>query len=279
MNKKYIKNMLKIFKSNDDVLKNKLKKLFKLQKNNLDDILSYIASLFIEFGEEGYIKLSRFKKKRVLNEADKKISKLIDDIGLFEVKVVENTLKDIYKNTYTKINKYLKAGLKLIRQEHIESVVNTSYKGEMYSDRIWKNKKKMIKVLKKELNKAMQGESDINSISSKIKKEFGVQAYESQRLAITEMARVQGTANEDIARELGITEQLFDATLDTKTSAKCRELDGTYWNIDDMNKPIPPLHPNCRSCLINVPYKGWQPTQKWDNENKKVVDYETHTKR
>lgn len=44
----------------------------------------------------------------------------------------------------------------------------------------------------------------------------------------------------------------FEAILDTRTSDICRSLDGTEWDADDPNMPVPPLHPNCRSTLVPI---------------------------
>ncbi|MGN5723678.1 minor capsid protein [Acinetobacter calcoaceticus] len=46
------------------------------------------------------------------------------------------------------------------------------------------------------------------------------------------------------------------ATLDGRTSKLCASLDGTVWEINDPEKRVPPLHPNCRSILIPVEKDG-----------------------
>ena len=49
------------------------------------------------------------------------------------------------------------------------------------------------------------------------------------------------------------TEQFeFVATLDERTTEECEGFDGTVWNYDDPEAPIPPLHVNCRSTIIPV---------------------------
>ncbi|MEG1314066.1 MAG: minor capsid protein, partial [Bacilli bacterium] len=68
------------------------------------------------------------------------------------------------------------------------------------------------------------------------------------------------------------------ATLDNKTSKICRSYDGKVFDIDDINKPIPPLHPFCRSCLINIPFDNWQPKKRKDNETKEIIDYVDYDK-
>lgn len=126
-----------------------------------------------------------------------------------------------------------------------------------------------------EVDKFLNGKIDINSINGIISKKFDVNWNNSNRLVRTEIAKVQTQANEYWSKEHGIKKQLFSATLDGKTSKICQSLDGKVFNYDDSNKPIPPLHPNCRSCLIDM-VEGWKPMERWDNENKRRISYKTY---
>lgn len=281
MNKQYIKLILSIFINNEAIADKILKEVYNAQKLSLNELLQYISKLYIDYANEGVLDITTMQKKKIKKDINKYTSSIFKKLGVLEIEITTKILEEAYKNTYYKTAYVLKSGLKkadklkLVRREHINAVINTEFKDEMYSDRIWNNKRKMIKSLKKQLNEAMKGKGNIDTIATKLKKEFNVQAYKSRRLVRTEMARVQSTANEDIAKAQGIEKQLFDATLDNKTSNKCRGLDGTEWNIDDKNKPITPLHPHCRSCLINI-ISGWKPSKKWDNENKETIDYKNY---
>lgn len=44
----------------------------------------------------------------------------------------------------------------------------------------------------------------------------------------------------------------FVATLDSRTSEKCRDHDGKICSIDDadIGENVPPLHPHCRSIIV-----------------------------
>jgi hypothetical protein len=60
--------------------------------------------------------------------------------------------------------------------------------------------------------------------------------------------------------------------LDMKTAPEDAELDGKIWGINE-DHPEPPLHPDCRCELINVPYAGWNPSARKDNETGKIIAY------
>ena len=140
---------------------------------------------------------------------------------------------------------------------------------------IWHNKNQVAKTLKKEINDFLNGKTDVNTISKNIKNRFDVNYNISNRLVRTEIAKTQCEANEVWAKQHNIKKQMFCATLDGKTSKICQSLDGKIYDFDDEDKKIPPLHPNCRSCLIDI-VDGWKPTQRLDNETKQRINYKSY---
>jgi hypothetical protein len=61
------------------------------------------------------------------------------------------------------------------------------------------------------------------------------------------------------------------------TSPECGDLDGQFWGIDE-DHPEPPLHPNCRCCICNVPpIENWSPGIRRDNETKEIIPYQTYS--
>lgn len=282
INKKLQELLLSIVTDNVALTENLMNEVYKQYKITRDNLLQLMFELYMEYGKEGFINVVAKDKKKVDNLMNDTLAKEVKIIGMLELKKVDELLEQVYKETYYKTSYILRNGikkadkLKLVKKEHIESVVKTKFKGEMYSDRIWKNKEQMITSLKKELDSVMTGKKNLDQVITNIKKEFNVSTYEASRLARTEMARVQTQANEDIARAEGVKYQMYDATLDGKTCDKCRDLDGKVYKIDDPNKPIPPLHPFTRSHLLDLPSKEWRPTAKWDNENRKIINYKNY---
>lgn len=163
----------------------------------------------------------------------------------------------------------------ILSPKHIDAAVNAKYKSELFSDRIWANKAGMIDKLQSSIINAMKGDVTIDKIGRQIRDTFNVTAYESQRLVNTETARVQTQASEDIGRAAGVEQVMWSATLDNLTNPEDAALDGKVWGINE-DHPEPPLHPLCRCCLINVPYEGWTPTQRKDNETGGLIDNTTY---
>lgn len=159
----------------------------------------------------------------------------------------------------------------MLSPKTIDAAVNTKFKEEMFSDRIWTNKADMIDKLQGGIIEAMNGKTTIDKLASDIKNTFNVSAYDSSRLVRTENARIQIQGSKDIGESAGVTQVMWSATLDGLTCAEDAELDGKYFPIDEA--PECPAHPNCRCDLINVPYEGWTPTQRKDNETGDLIDY------
>ena len=252
----------------------------KIQKKSKQTILDEIAMIILEYNvtnEAMDISISdKAKLKKQMNE-------LINDVfkGEYESEkdVITNTLIDVAKDSYYSSCYIYGLGisytLKPVKQNILNKIINKKIDDRTYSSRIWRNKNKVAKMIKKEVNDFLNGKTDINSISKNIKYRFDVNYNISDRLVRTEIAKVQCEANEVWAKEHNIKKQLFCATLDRRTSKICQSLDGKIYDFDDENKKIPPLHPNCRSCLIDI-VDGWKPTQRLDNETKQRINYKSY---
>lgn len=258
-----------------------MKDVYLKQKDMLDELHAFIGLLYIRYSINGLLNLNKAEKASVMAEIDSKLKNIGEKLGQAEVEKVKNILEETYKDTYYKDAFVMDSGMKinlrfdLVKQEFVDAAVNQKFKGELFSHRIWKNKADMIDKLKSFIVDAMKGNTTVDKIGRDIQKTFNVEAYESHRLARTETARVQTQASLDIAHNAGVKEVMWDATLDSKTAPKDAALDGKRWSINEEH-PKPPLHPNCRCVLINIPFAGWKPTKRIDNETKEMIDYKTY---
>jgi len=270
MDKKYRKMIEQILLDNESFTGEEMKEVYKVQKKSLDSIEVLLGSLFIKYGIDGLLKMSASQKA---NSGFKEHLKTMGkELGTAEVEKVTSILSEVYSESYYKNGFLLNTKFNILKKEFIDAAVNTKYKEKMFSDRIWTNKADMIDVLHGSITDAMQGKTTIDKVAREIKNTFATQAYESKRLVDTEMARTQTQASHDIGIDSGVTQVMWSATLDNLTADEDADLDGKVWDINE-DHPEPPLHPNCRCCLINIPYKGWTPTQRKDNETKDIIPY------
>jgi len=278
MNKVYRKSIEDIKTQEEDYADEEMKPIYAEQKKALDSTHALVGSLFIAYAVGGLLKMNATEKANSgIKEHLKTMGK---DLGDSEVKKVTDILEKAYKDTYYRNAFVMDEGIKIdlkfniLKKEFINAAVNQKYKGEFFSDRIWTEKADMIDKLQASLIKTMNGETTIDKVARDIKNTFNTTAYESQRLVNTENARVQTQASYDIGINTGVTQVLWSATLDGKTCPEDAELDGKVFPIDEA--PDCPTHPNCRCCLINVPYDGWTATQRKDNETKDLINNTTY---
>ena len=280
MDKKYRKMIEQAKLDAEEFADNEMKPLYKEQKKSLTALENMVGALFIKYAVDGLLKMNTQQRTDTgIKETLKNVGKTL---GGAEVKAVTDILGKSYADTYYKNAFIMDSGIKIdlkfdiLKKEFIDNAVNSKLARKMFSDRIWKNKADMIDQLQASLNDAMVGKTTIDKIARDIKNTYNVTAYESQRLVRTENARVQSQAIDDIGRSAGVKQQMYSATLDMLTNPVDASFDGNLYDIDDDSKPDIPQHPNCRCCYINVPYEGWAPTQRKDNETKEIIDYKSY---
>ena len=102
----------------------------------------------------------------------KQMNNLINDIlkGEYESEknVIANTLDNVAKDSYYSSCFIYQLGvsykLKPVKQDVLDDIINKKIDGKTYSNRIWKNKNQVAKMLKKEINEFLNGKIDVNTI-------------------------------------------------------------------------------------------------------------------
>ncbi|MEW9093733.1 MAG: minor capsid protein [Clostridiaceae bacterium] len=278
MNKLYEDLTLQFTEEGYKTADKKSKKIYKQHKQDQEEVLNKIAKIILTYTVLDNILSIGSKDKKILR---KEFSNIISSICLGQFKLEKDIMQDIFE-TVTKDKYYsdyyvLKLGLDFKLQKltdrQIKEIVNKTIKGELWSDRLWNNKKDLEKSLKVEIERFLQGKTNVNKIEKVIKDRFNQNAYNTKRLVETEVAKCQSEVNDVFAEEQGIEEQIYTATLDNATSKFCSEHDGKRYKINDLNKPSLPAHPFCRSCYINIPFKDWKPKVRKDNITKEYIPY------
>ena len=284
MNNLFQQLILEVNKLGYDLSDKELKKIYKLQKTNRDELLNKLALIMLEYNiKEDSLNLSSKDRQLLKRELNKIINEAIKEEVKLEKKTTEYVLETVTKEAFNLRNYIFALGtiakISVVTENKLLKIINTVIDGEIWSDRLWKNKKQLEKDLKSMVNDFLNGRISVNRIYKEIKDRYGNNAYCAKRLTETEVCRVQEKANEEFAKQQGIEWMLFMATLDNKTSKKCMNFDGKTFRVDDNNKPMPPLHPNCRSCMVLIPSRDWKPNKRRDNTTiGKHIDYVDYEK-
>ncbi|EHR38841.1 hypothetical protein GXM21_07410 [Megamonas funiformis] len=178
-------------------------------------------------------------------------------LGTETEKSITEFLTDAYKDNYYKnlfdvgksIN--IKSSAIEVDDKKISKVLNSSWSGKNYSERIWKNTNNLAKLIKHEITDGFHRGVSIQKMSNLVQERMNVGRYEATRLVRTEMNYVQNQASLDSIKEAEMKYFIFLATLDKKTSTLCRSHDRKIYPIDEAQagNNMPPLHPHCRSTI------------------------------
>lgn len=170
-----------------------------------------------------------------------------------------NVIKQEYLRSMFDAQQYLGIAFSFqeLPEKVIRQILQENWSGKHYSKRIWGN----VQNINREIEKLLLEGAMLGTNSRKLAKQLsdlaGSGTYAAERLIRTETTYFATMADLEAAKERGAKQIRFVATLDTRTSAACRAADGQIINIEDAKpgKNVPPLHPFCRSVIIEVPKK------------------------
>lgn len=176
---------------------------------------------------------------------------------------IDKLMRDIFTDSYYhsafEIQKGIGVGWDLMKLDKnvIDKAMSKPWTadGTNFSERIWgKYRPELIKKLHDGLTlNLIQGKSP-DKLIDEITKQFNAKMHQAENLVQTEKAYFQSLAQKDAFNDLGVKEYEIVATLDSKTSDICREMDGKHFKLDDFapGATAPPFHNRCRTAT--APY-------------------------
>ena len=171
-------------------------------------------------------------------------------------KFLKKSYGDSYYKTAFEIAKGSETGINLAKltPDKIDLLIHKPWAqdGADFSDRIWSNKEKLINNLHTELSQnIIRGASPKQAIDN-LSKVMDVSKGQAGRIIMTESAAISSAAQRDSLKALGVEQYEILATLDSRTSEICRELDGKVFKLNEyeIGLTAPPFHPRCRTTTV-----------------------------
>lgn len=171
---------------------------------------------------------------------------------------LHESFSDAYYRSAYEIAKGTSVGQNLATLDlrKIEKLVSTPWvaDGNRYSERIWTNKTKLITNLHTELTHSIiRGDSPQNAIRN-LAEVMEVSKRQAGKLIMTESAAISSVARSECMSDLGVEQYQIVATLDSRTSKTCRDMDGEFFDLKDykIGENAPPFHVWCRT--TTAPY-------------------------
>lgn len=266
--KKEINSWLVRFAVNNQISLKEAKKWLNVQE--LKE-LKWDVNDYIKHGQENGIDLiwkkelesasAKFHISR-LEALEMQIQEQIEELYYNEEKETSEFIIDSYKDTYYKtayeIQKGNNVGFRVAALDLniIQNMIARPWTTDeqTFSDRIWKNKRALINTLQTDLTQSIILGEPPDKIIDKISKKFNVSKNKAGTLVMTESAFFSSVSRKECFKNLGVEKYSIVATLDSRTSEKCRDLDGQVFDMKDYKEGItaPPFHVRCRT--TTAPY-------------------------
>jgi SPP1 gp7 family putative phage head morphogenesis protein len=256
---------------NETDANNKMKPIYSQQNNMLHKIQATIALIYMEYASKGVLQLTKIQKTNISKKIFNELENNFRALGKAEEEKVRDILSTAYNNTYYRSAAMLNKKLKYPSKKDIKRAVSTKIDGKLFSDRIWDNKAKAVKMLKKLVPDIINGKTTIDEAGNQIKKVFGVTANESYRLLITEVMRVQAQASTNAGKNLGCQKHMWNAKFEN-TCSYCVKMHGKIFDIDDPEAPIIPAHPYCKCIWVNMTSEDNNESLKTYTEDDKIKE-------
>ena len=131
----------------------------------------------------------------------------------------------------------------------VKSLLSERWSGKNYSQRIWGNTDILADSISEIIGGGLISGQSISKTSRQVRERFDVAKYYADRLVRTEVNYFNNEADAMAYEEMDVDKYVFLATLDTRTSTKCQEMDGEVIELKERKVGVnyPPLHPQCRS--------------------------------
>ncbi len=195
-------------------------------------------------------------KIAVQQAAEKAFGNELDYIDAMARKVYA----DAYYHSVYEMQKGLNIGFEIgkINERKLNKIIVKPWAadGRNFSDRIWQQKTQLVDEMHTQLTRnCLLGKAPDDAIKT-ISEKFNTAKSQAGRLVMTEEAYFRAEAQKDAFLELEVEEFEISATLDSKTSSICREMDKKHFPMREYQpgKTAPPFHCWCRSAA--VPYSA-----------------------
>ena len=134
----------------------------------------------------------------------------------------------------------------------LEKVVKEKWLGENYSDRIWKDKGRLLTSIETELLSGIAQGHNPRKIADAMSEKYAQNYRNCERLARTETIHAMNAATAAAYKAHGIEKYQFVCDLSERTCAICGALDGEVFDLkyktEGVNYPV--IHPRCRCTTV-----------------------------
>lgn len=232
--------MEQLYKNGDK----ELKRLLKYQYSVKGKILKEIAYIMLIYTiENDVMSMSNAEQQKEMQKLSRIISNYLQADALMQIAILNKVLSNAVKGTFRIYN--YNPDKKLVR-----NIVEESFKGKHFSNRVWDNEKEVAKYMQKQIDDFIQGKVSVNKIKKNVEDIFNTSAYNAERLVETEISRAHTSAFDRFCEEVGVKKVRYNATF-CNTCSTCASNHGRIFEFGKEIKIPEETHPKCQ-CYYDI---------------------------
>lgn len=150
-----------------------------------------------------------------------------------------------------------------LNEQAIEQAITYRWSGEQFSDRIWQNRDLLVREMRQGITQGLIQGTSTQKMTRQLVQTLDNTYFNVNRVVRTETAfALNEGANQGYINSGVVSEYIFIATLDGRTSGVCGSLDGKVFKMSErqIGTNAPVMHPFCRS--TTAPYFGSLPVRR-----------------
>lgn len=229
----------------------KNRKLIELYQDASRKIREELYELAEQLSRNGTLSRTEMYRQQHLQKLEKKYRKILyelaEKIEEFAKENIEQGMQEVYERISIALDV---PEFSLPDKELMQKLIEEPWRNGNFSERLWKNQKKLMKALKNVLVIGMQQGKNITDMAVELNAAMGKGFYAAHRLVRTETMHCLNQSCLQRYKDAEIKKVSFWAAKDERTCEICGAMHGKKYDID--KAPVLPVHPNCRCTYLPV---------------------------
>ena len=229
----------------------KNRKLIELYQDASRKIRDELYELAEQLSKNGTLSRTEMYRQQHLQKLEKKYRKILYELARKTEEFAKENMEQGMQKVYEQISTALEVPeFSLPDKELMQKLIEEPWRNGNFSERVWKNQKKLLKALKNVLVVGIQQGKNITDMAVELNIAMGKGFYAAHRLVRTETMHCLNQSCLQRYKDAEIKKVSFWAAKDERTCEICGAMHGKKYDIE--KAPVLPVHPNCRCTYLPV---------------------------
>ncbi|MDO4470527.1 MAG: minor capsid protein [Bacillota bacterium] len=232
-------------------MEEKNRKLLELYHDASRKIREELYEIAEQLSENRTLSRTEMYRQQHLQKLEKKYRKILSELARKTEEFAKENMEQGIQEVYEQISVALDVPeFSLPDKELMRKLIEEPWRNGNFSERLWKNQKKLLKALKNVLVIGMQQGKNITDMAVELNIAMGKGFYAAHRLVRTETMHCLNQSCLQRYKDAEIKKVSFWAAKDERTCEICGAMHGKKYDIE--KAPVLPVHPNCRCTYLPV---------------------------